>query len=213
MVDQGSAVLSTRTQSESGFTLIEMIVTLTIFAILVMLAVPTMKDWIANTKIRSLADTLQNGMRLAQSESLRRSRQVVFALTNSTNPQSDFTAGTLTAASNGSSWVIVTIPAMVDGSESAAYVGSGVITSAGSPVAIAGPAAVCFNSIGRLVTNSSTGVSGGACTYAASGTPPKYQYQVTLAGGRQMNVQLFLGGQVHLCDPTQTLSSTNPYGC
>ena len=125
-------MLSTRAKAESGFTMIEMIVTLTIFSILVMLAIPTMKDWIANTKIRTVADALQNGMRLAQSESLRRSRQVVFALTTSTNPQADFTAGTLAAASNGNNWVIVTIPAMIDGSESAAFVGSGVITSAGS---------------------------------------------------------------------------------
>jgi type IV fimbrial biogenesis protein FimT len=206
-------MLSMRAKAASGFTMIELIVTLSIFAFLVALAVPTMKDWIANAKVRTVADALQNGMRMAQSESLRRSRQVVFALTNSTNPQGDFTGGTLTAAANGGSWVIVTIPAMVDGSESAAFVGSGVITSAGSTVAVTGPAAVCFNSVGRLVTNASTGVTSGNCTNTATGTPPKYQYVVQLTGGRQMYVQLALGGQVHLCDPTQTLSSTNPYGC
>lgn len=197
--------------------MIEMIVTLTIFSILVALTVPTMKDWIANTKVRAVADTLQNGIRLAQSESLRRSRQVVFALTNSTTPQSAFTAGTLAANANGSGWVIVTVPAMVDGSENPVLVGSGVLTSAGTTVAITGgPTAVCFNSVGRLVTNAtsatSTGVTGAACTSAATGTPPKYTYQVA-TGGHSMDVQLALGGQVHLCDPNQTLSSTNPYGC
>jgi type IV fimbrial biogenesis protein FimT len=214
LVDQGSTVLRTPAKSVSGFTMIEMIVTLTIFSILVALTIPTMKDWIASTKVRAVADGLQNGMRFAQSESLRRSRQVVFALTNSTNPQGDFTAGTLAANANGSGWVIVTIPAMVDGSESAVFVGSGVLTSAGSAVAITGaPTAVCFNSVGRLVANAATGLSGGACTNTATGTPPKYTYQVALSGGHPMNVQLALGGQVHLCDPSQTLSNTNPYGC
>ena len=194
--------------------MIEMIVTLTIFSILVALTVPTMKAWIASTKVRAVADTLQNGIRLAQSESLRRSRQVVFVLTSSANPLADFTAGTLTAAATGNSWAIVTIPAMIDGSESAVLVGSGALTSAGSAVSIAGPAAVCFNSVGRLVTNSATGVTSGTCTNTGtSGTPPKYTYSVTLTGGQTMDVQLALGGQVHLCDPSQTLSSSNPYGC
>jgi type IV fimbrial biogenesis protein FimT len=216
LVDQGRPVLSARAKSVSGFTMIEMIVTLTIFSILVALTVPTMKAWIASTKVRAVADTLQNGMRLAQSEALRRSRQVVFALTNSTNPQSDFTSGTLSAANSGNNWVVVTIPAMVDGSEAPVFVASGVLTSAGSAVAIAGPAEVCFNSVGRLITNGATSVAGGTCVPAnagITGTPPKYTYQVTLAGGHAMNVELALGGQVHLCDPTQTLSSSNPYGC
>ena len=196
--------------------MIEMTVTLAIFSMLVALTVPTMQTWIASTKVRAVADAMQNGMRLAQAESLRRSRQVVFALTNSTNPQADFTSGALTAANNGDSWVIVTIPAMVDGSESPAFVGSGVLTSAGSTVAIQGPAEICFNSVGRLVTNTSTNVAGGTCIPANAGNngaPPMYVYSVTLTGGHPLNVELALGGQVHLCDPSQTLSNSNPYGC
>jgi type IV fimbrial biogenesis protein FimT len=210
-------VLSARAKSASGFTMIEMIVTLTIFAILVALAVPSMKAWIASTKVRAVADGLQNGMRLAQAESLRRSRQVVFALTTSANPQADFSANNLTAANNGSSWVVVTVPSMVDGSGSdSAFVASGVLTTNGAAVAITGPAEVCFNSVGRLITNGATGVNGGTCVPANAGnngTAPKYNYTVTSNGGQQMNVQLALGGQVHLCDPTQTLSNSNPYGC
>ena len=192
--------------------MIELIVSMAVFAVLVAATVPSLRTWIANNKVRAVADALQNGLRLAQSESLNRSRQVVFALTNSTSPPADFTAGTLSAVANGKNWVIVTIPGMVDGSESAALVGYGNLTSAGTTVAISGPAAVCFNSLGRLVANTSTGVTGGSCA-PSTATSGIYTYAMTLSNGTTMNVRLSLGGQVHMCDPAQTLSASNPYGC
>ncbi len=206
----------------SGFTLIEMVVTIAIFAILVALTVPTMQVWIANIKVRAVADALQNGIRLAQAESLRRSRQVVFALTNSTSPQS----GGFTAAANGTYWAIQTIPAMTDGSENPVVVNTGVLTSAGSNVTITGQAAICFNSMGRLVANAATGVTGGTCTVptadaaGVTNTVPTLNYVVNLtkANGAALAdhplwVEVALGGQVHLCDPTTNLSNSNPYGC
>jgi type IV fimbrial biogenesis protein FimT len=204
----------------SGFTLIEMVVAIGIFALLVALTVPTMQVWIANTKVRAVADALQNGVRLAQAESLRRSRQVVFALTTNPAPQN----GGFTAAANGTYWAIQTIPAMTDGTEAPVVVNTGVLTSAGSNVTITGQAAICFNSMGRLVANSSTGVVGGTCTVPTAGvnssTVPTLNYIINLntAGGAKLadhplQVEVALGGQVHLCDPTTTLSNSNPYGC
>jgi type IV fimbrial biogenesis protein FimT len=191
-----------------------MIVTMAIFAILVALTVPTMQRWIANTRARAVADALQNGVRLAQAESLRRSRQVVFALTNSNALQNPG----FTAATNGIYWAIQTIPAMTDGSEVAAVVGSGVLSSVGSGVQITGQAAICFNSMGRLVANANTGVPGGSCTVPAaeinSSTTPTLNYVITVTNADlQVQVEVALGGQVHLCDHSQTLSPSNPYGC
>jgi type IV fimbrial biogenesis protein FimT len=197
-----------------------MIVTTSIFAILVAMTVPAMQVWIANTKVRAVADSLQNGIRLAQAESLRRSRQVVFALTNTTAPQGGFTA-----AANGMYWAIQTIPAMTDGTETAAVVNTGVLTSAGSNVTITGQAAICFNSMGRLVANTAAAAGvGAACTVPTtavnSSTAPTLNYVInltrangTLLADHPLQVEVALGGQVHLCDPTTTLSDTNPYGC
>jgi type IV fimbrial biogenesis protein FimT len=204
-------MLKARLKAASGFTLIEMSVALTIFGILVAATLPTMRTWIMNAKVRATADALQNGVRLAQAESLRRSRQVVFALTNSSTPQT----GTFTATANGSYWAIMTIPAMTDGSEAPAFVESGVLNATTSAnLQITGPAGICFNSVGRLVANSSTGVSGVTCSAPTVGTPPKTLYQITLTGADPpLEIEVALGGQVHMCDPSQTLSSTNPYGC
>jgi len=192
--------------------MIELIVTLTVFALLVALTVPSMQKWIANNKVRAVADALQNGLRLAQGESLRRSRQVVFALTNNTTLQ----APGFTAVAGGSYWAVQTIPAMLDGSESAVVAGSGVVLSNGSAVQIAGPAAVCFNSLGRLVAQSTTGVTGATCAAPTTvvNSVPMAVYNITLThADHPMNVQVALGGQLHLCDPSQTVSASNSYGC
>jgi type IV fimbrial biogenesis protein FimT len=204
-------MLIQRAKRTSGFTLIEMVVTMGIFGILVALAVPTMRTWISNVKVRSVCDALQNGLRLAQSESLRRSRQVAFELTNNT-------AAPFTAVANGSYWAINTIPSMTDGSETSALVDSGVLAAVGSNVVVTGPAAICFNSAGRLVSNTSTNVTtatgGVSCTLPTAGTPPKWTYVVTVTGAdRPLWVQLSLGGQVHMCDPAKVFSSSNPDGC
>ena len=208
-------MLTRRMKRAAGFTMIELIVTVTIFSIMVAMTVPTMRIWIANTKVRAAADALQNGLRLSQTESLRRSRQVVFALTASTTPQN----GGFAAVANGAYWAVQTIPAMSDGSEAAVVVGSGVLLSAGTAVSITGPAAICFNSVGRLVAvpQTVTNVTGATCntpTIPANATVPMVVYNITQPlADHPLNVQVALGGQLHVCDPSQTLSSTNPYGC
>jgi len=188
--------------------MIEMMVTILIFSILMTLGVPTMRLWISNVKVRSVADALQDGVRIAQTESLRRSRQVVFSLTNSTTPQFG-----LTAAANGSYWSVNTIPAMTDGSEAAAFVQGGMLGTATAKVVVTGPAEICFNSAGRLVAQANTQVPGGTCTLPVN-NPPMWTYNVSITGAdHPLQVQVTLGGKVRLCDPSQTLSSTNTYGC
>ncbi len=201
-------MLRGRVCPQTGFTLIEVAVTLTVFAILVALAVPAMNRWIGNVRVRSTADALQNGLRLAQAESLRRSRQVVFALTNSSTPQTS-----LTAVQNGSYWSINTIPSMTDGSETGQFIESGTLTTTAAGVSITGPAAICFNSMGRLTANTSTGITGASCALPVN-TPPVQSYFINLPmADRPLRVDVALGGQVHLCDPAKVLSSTNPDGC
>jgi type IV fimbrial biogenesis protein FimT len=201
-------VLMPRAQRSAGFGLIELMVTITLLSILMALAVPSMGAWIRNNKIRTVADSLQNGLRLAQTEALRRSRQVVFSLTNSTAPQTS-----LTAAADGRNWSINVVKLMTDESDGA-FVGSGVLGSLGSDVQIVGPAAVCFNSVGRLVANSATGVSGSA-TCSAAANPTTYNVTLVTPTGadRPLRVLVALGGQVRICDPNRSLSAGQADGC
>lgn len=211
----------TRSRRTSGFTMIEMAVTMTIFAILLALGVPSMTTWIRNNKVRTVADALQTGLRLAQAESLRQSRQVVFALTNSTTPN---TVLPLPAVAGGLSWAIWTIPSMTDGSEQPRFIQSGVLSNASANVTVTGVAAVCFNSMGRLVNNAGavTAITGAGNNCVQPTTPPLQQptappaevFSVsTLGADRPLQVNLSLGGQVHMCVLNVALSATHPEGC
>lgn len=191
-----------------GFTLIELMVTIALFSILMALAAPPMMQWIRGSKVRAVADSLQNGLRTAQAEALRRSRQTVFALTNgkpTTNAQS------YTAAANGTNWAISTPKSAM--SANSTFLEAGILTDVGSGVQIAGPAALCFNSIGRLVANTDTDVPSATCALPTS-PATNFAYDVTLAGtDLKLRVTVGLGGQVRMCDPVRTLSATAPDGC
>lgn len=195
--------------TSTGFTLIELLVTITLLSILTALAMPSMTAWVRNNNVRTVGDSLQNGLRLAQAEAVRRSRQVAFSLTDSASPEAGANVG---AVANGTNWSINALPSMSAG-ETSAFVQSGVLANAGAGVLINGPAAICFNSVGRLVQNTLpqvTDVTGGAtCSVAA---PPVYD--ITLTGAdRPLRVVVALGGQVRMCDPNKTLSPANPDGC
>ncbi|MEJ7686404.1 MAG: GspH/FimT family pseudopilin [Luteimonas sp.] len=200
---------SRRRAKARGFTLIELLVTITLLSILTALAMPSMTAWVRNGKVRTVGDALQNGLRLAQTEALRRSRQVAFSLTNSSTPESGVNVG---AVANGRNWSINALPSMSAG-ETSAFVQSGVLADVSSDVQIVGPAAICFNSVGRLVANALpmlTDVTGGE-TCSATAAPA---YDITLAGAdRRLRVTVALGGQVRMCDLDKTLSASNPDGC
>lgn len=188
-----------------GFTLIEMMVVIAIMALLAALATPSMLGWVRNNKIRTVSDALQNGLRQAQTEATRRSRQVVFSLTDGSPTNTSYTA-----KANGSNWAISTVvPA--DSDATAAFVEAGILRDVGSNVAISGPISICFSSIGRLVKNDTPGPTSANCKAAA------VQYDIAMsdskAGDRPLRVLVALGGQVRMCDPARTLSDTQPDGC
>jgi type IV fimbrial biogenesis protein FimT len=187
-----------------GFTLIELMVTITLLSILISLAVPSFSLWIKNAKVRTVADTLQTGVRLAQSEAVRLNRQVVFFLTNAKGCDT-----TISANANGAYWAIRTVP-MLAGELSAA-VQCGQTAELTDGVTITGPTGLCFNSMGRQTDNATPGVTGASCTLVAGATS---NYRVRTSGAhRELNVQVTLGGQTRMCDPARTLSATEPDGC
>lgn len=193
-----------------GFTLIELMAVIVLVAVLFGLAVPAFGEWVRNARVRAAADSLQNAVRKAQTESLRRHRPVILFRTNAQPP----VVGS-TAVLTGRNWSIQTIPRFDD--PAAELIEYGTLIEPQSGIDVSGPLALCFNSNGRLITNASpsgpmgTGVPNGTCNSIDS------QYVFTMPGVasnayRSLQLRVSLGGQVRMCDPTRSIA-TSPDGC
>ncbi|WP_287366858.1 GspH/FimT family pseudopilin, partial [Thauera sp.] len=67
-------------QGAKGVTLIELMVGIAILTILFGIAVPNFRVWIQNGKVRTAAESIQNGLQVARVEAIQRNRQVQFDL-------------------------------------------------------------------------------------------------------------------------------------
>lgn len=187
-----------------GFSIVELMVAVALMALLLGLAAPSMTTWTRNAQTRAVSDALQNGLRVAQAEALRRHRQVVFFRTAVPTCNN-----AVVASSTGAFWAIRTV-AMVAG-DPVETIQCGVLSDVAAGVALNGPTALCFNGTGRQTANATPGIGGATCDLALSGTS---QFDVSVAAGdRPLRVLVTLGGSVRMCDPARTLSSAAPDGC
>lgn len=189
----------------SGFSLIELIVAVSIMGILTAAAMPSFTTWINNSRARGVADALQSGLRLAQGEAQRRTHTVVFFLTNAKT-----CTNTATAAAGGAYWQIRTIPLLAEDTVEA--VQCGVLTDISTGITLtpsANASALCFSGDGRQVAVTDPTGIGLNCTATAA------TYTVTPGGSssekRPLRVTVSLAGSVRMCDPGK--SSTAPDGC
>lgn len=201
-------------QRQRGFTLVELAIILLIIGVLAMLGAPAFSRWLANARVRVVAESLQNDLRLAQAEAVRRNRQVAVILTDN-----DPAASTLAAATSARNWSLRALP-LLNSTE-------GVNSTAGTTTFIRGNAqttssdvqirsdasAICYNSVGRLAasTESIADASDATCTQPASATPGYFRVQNTV-GDRPLWVEVHLGGKVRMCDPNRLLPD-QPEGC
>ncbi len=178
-----------------GFSLIELIVGIVILGVLMAMAVPRFSDWLRNTRIRSSAEAIQNGLQLARAEAVRRNATVRFQLVSAIDD-------TCALATTGPHWVVsmenpagqcATAP-----SDTAApriiQVRNRAEGSQQTQVA-AGQSAFVFNGLGRLIPVPAANVAidvssttGGTCV--ASG-----------GSLRCLRVVVSVGGQIRMCDP------------
>jgi type IV fimbrial biogenesis protein FimT len=94
-------MLSARTR---GFTLIELMFGLALFALVMMLALPSFTAMLNNGRLRDTAASIMAGLQATRSEALRRNQIVEFVLT--ADDVDDTSVATVTANNSGPNWAI-----------------------------------------------------------------------------------------------------------
>jgi type IV fimbrial biogenesis protein FimT len=196
------------TMRASGFTLIEVMITLAVLSLLLMIGLPGMNTWLQNTQIRASAEAIQSGLQLARAEALRRNVPVRFQLVDS------LAAGCALSAA-GTSWVIsLADPAgLCDAVEDDAVApqilqkrGGGE----GTPNAVVAATAstILFNGLGRA--------SGGAAAVQIDVrhvTDPLGGNCQTAGGPmRCLRINISSGGEPRMCDPV-VMDPADPRRC
>lgn len=206
-----------------GFSLVELMVAIAIFALLTVIAIPSLSDWMRNTRVRSSAEALRAGLALARGEAIRRNTGTRWQLVssmgadctlNDTGPfwvvnvglaQSPASACNSTVGAAAAPQLIAASP--VEGSSNSSNSNS---SSNGDVTFSATRSTIGFDALGRQVatTNPSTsirpvtislGSASGACV-AAGGSV------------RCLNVLVHATGEARICDPART-AANDPMVC
>jgi len=165
-----------------GFSIIELLIGMTIMAVVIAIGMPSYSAWIQNTRIRTAAESIQNGLQVARAEAVKRNVSVQFVL------------------SDGAAWLVgcetvnSACPAIIQ-SRSAGEGSSGDIT-----LATDAAFTVVFNNLGAV---------------NASPTPfTRVDVDSSVAAAdRPLRITIGVGGNIRMCDPSTTLSSTDPRKC
>lgn len=188
---------------QTGFSLIELVIAVVIMGILIAAALPSYRNWIENSQIRTAAESVLGGVQLARAEAARRNANVGFMLNGN-----DWTVKVL---ANGSASSVFYTPETVVQNRSASE-GSrhAVITATPSTVSYNATnfSGVAFSGLGRVSTTPASSVTfaitnptGGSCATTSGGT-----------GMRCLNIVVETGGRVRMCDPLLD-GSGNPQAC
>jgi len=71
--------------SESGFTLLELLITLTIMSILLLVSIPMLTNQIIQSRLKAAAETFVQSAQMARSEALTQQQNVYLSLTSGAN--------------------------------------------------------------------------------------------------------------------------------
>ena len=187
-----------------GFTLVELMVTVSLAALLASLAIPAFRTWIANTKVRASAESVTSQLRLAQAEAVKRYRRVVLYRADASNCSTAPSVST-----SGNTWVIKTIALYTGDTEEVAQCSN--LSDTAATTTIGGPAAVCFGSNGWPIAVDNPNIGGTACTLPVGNV---VRFPVSATGSdRSLQANVSIGGAVRMCDSNKTYSTDNPDGC
>lgn len=182
-----------RPARKSGFSLIELMVTLVIFAVMAAMAAPSMRQYAENMKTLAAAEAFSASLQQARAEALRRNIPVELILTTASPVASNVETAALVAA--GPNWMVRQTPettddphVFIDGKVGAE--GGGLADQKTSVTISTASPSIRFNAAGAF-TGASASVTFGQQGATCAPLGPARCLQVLVSGG----------GQVRLCDP------------
>jgi len=203
---------------QRGFSIVEIGVTLAVFAVLAAAAVPSVGQWIRNTKVRNTAESVLSGLQRARAEAIRRNVNVSFWMVAGADERVLNNGCALSSASG--SWVVginnpagkcasavsSTVDPMVLESHAAGDGGGSVTVAA---LAADGSAAQCvrFNGFGQVVN--STTPPDDACRLP--GQIATVNISHSQGDTRRLRITVTAQGAIRLCD--QSVSAPDPRAC
>jgi type IV fimbrial biogenesis protein FimT len=193
---------SSLSKSISGFTIIELMVTLVVLSIMLAFGVPEFATALANSRVRSGAESVKAGLRYAQIEALQRSANTELVITASSPDASAANAASAVSARN---WIVRVMPDPLRGIGAPIYVkGSADESASGAMLQNqSGGTSVIFQSNGRVMQ----GTTGGPVPLAAP-----FVVSITAPGTtRPLCVFASTTGSIKVCDPK--LAVGDPRSC
>jgi type IV fimbrial biogenesis protein FimT len=182
----------------SGFSLIELLIAMTIAGILLALGAPAMSGYIQNARLGSMAQSIYSGLQLARTEAVKRNQSVQFVLTNSPLDTTAISAVSLDVS--GRNWVVRALnPGPTYDPVQNKVTNSG---DAGGVVVTSTAPLFTFNGLGGSDVGGTIALSNpvvGLCSPAGS--------------VRCWNVVVGAGGQVRLCTPDASLLPSDTRYC
>lgn len=181
----------------SGFTLIEMLFTVSLTSITLAIAVPSFARMNADIRTRSTAEQLAGALRLAQVSAVTRNRPAAFLLTDAA-PGAD-----ATPRANGANWLVKFLASSPPRSEPVSADLIQVATVARqNRVTLTGPAQVCFDALGmQAATRGEAGDAANACSMPGDDHGGPTSFLVSRSDAtRQFKVHVYRTGKVDICD-------------
>lgn len=177
---------------QHGFTLIELMIAIAVLAILLTVGVPSFNAWILNTRIRTTAEAMQNGLQLARAEAVRRNERVRFVI------------------SGGTGWIVQTD----GGTQIQTRPSAEGSTSVAVTVTPTGATTVTFNSLGLSVSNTDTTASITQLDIDVPTTilPADQSRELRILVTSSPSAGVSGGGQIRMCDPYFTAAG-DPRAC
>lgn len=195
-----------------GFTLVEVMISITILALLIVAVSPSIREWIINLRIRNATSALEQGLQQARQEAIRRNQSVSFWLVTSAAGDTTVLDNSCQLSNTSGSWVVslktpvgkcavaqsTTVDPMTVASHAVGDGASGVSFVAKQSDGTSNGTTVTFNGLGTITNGDAIA----KINVVASQNSSAY---------RSLCVELSGVGAVRLCDPA--LSSTDPRAC